>query len=131
MAHLDLTPPAAFLPSPGEPSIPFTSWTRMFKKFMPAVNVDALFDARKRALLIRCPGTEGQHLFYTLPVDGDTYSAAVGAFTAFFLPKVNVVFERYKFGQRAQRPGESTAQFVAAPREIAVNCEFSKTSLMK
>ena len=44
------------------------------------------------------------------------------------MPKVNVAFERYKFHQRAQRPGESTAQFVAALREIAVNCEFSDLS---
>ena len=128
MAHLALTPPAAFLPSPGEPSTPFTSWMCMFENFMLAVNDDALSDARKRALLIHCRGTEGQRLFYTLPVDGDTYSAAVGALTAFFMPKVNVVFERYKFRQRTQRPGESTAQFVAALREIAVKCEFSDLS---
>ena len=30
--------------------------------------------------------------------------------------------------QRAQMPGDSTAQFVAALREIAVNCEFSDLS---
>ena len=103
----------------------------MFENFMLVVNDDALSDVRKCALLIRCLGTEGRRLFYTLPVDGDTYSAAVGALTVFFMPKVNVVFERLKFPQRAQRSGESTAQFVAALREIAVNCEFSKISLMK
>ena len=97
MAHLALTPPAAFLPMPGEPSIPFTSWMRMFETFMLAVNDDAFSDTRKRALLIHCLGTEGQYLFYTLPVDGDTYSAAVGALTVFFMPKVNVVFDQYKF----------------------------------
>ena len=92
---------------------------------MLAVNDNALSDARKRALLIHCLGTEGQRIFYTLPVDGDTYSAAVGAITTFFMPKMNIVFKRYKFRQRAQRPGELTAQFVATLREIAVNCEFS------
>ena len=105
MAHLALTPPAAFLPSPGEPSIPFTSWMHMFENFMLVVNDVTLSDARKRALLIHCRGTEGHRLFYTLLVDGDTYSAAVSAFTAFFMPKVNIVFERYKFCQRTQRLG--------------------------
>ena len=100
MAHLALTPPAAFLPSPGEPSIPFTSWMRIFENFMLAVNDNALSDVRKCASLIHCLGTEGQHLFYTLPVDGDTYSATVGALTAcFFMPKVNIAYERYKFRQ--------------------------------
>ena len=93
MGHLVLTPPAAFLPSLGEPSIPFTSSMCIFENFMLALNDDALSDARKRPLLIHCRGTEGQRLCYTLPVDGDTYSAAVGAFTVFFMPKVNVVFE--------------------------------------
>ena len=65
---------------------------------MLAVNDNAIFDARRHALQVHCFGTEGQRLFYTLPVDGDTYSA-VGALTAFFMPKVNVVFERYKFHQ--------------------------------
>ena len=100
----------------------------MFEKVMLAANDDALSDARKCALLIHSRGTEGRRLFYTLPVDGDTYSAVLGALTVFFMPKVNVVFERYKFRQRAQRPGESTAQFVAALREIAVYCEFSDLS---
>ena len=43
-----------------------------------------------------------------------TLAAAVGVLTTFFMPKVNVVFERYKFRPRAQRPGESAAQFVAS-----------------
>ena len=71
----------------------------MFETFMLAVSDDTLSDPRKRALLLHCLGTEVQRLFYALPVDGDTYSAAVGALTAFFMPKVNVVFKRYKFRQ--------------------------------
>ena len=99
MAHLALTPPAAFLPCLGEPSVTFTSWIRIFENFMLVVNDDALSDARKRALLIHCLRTEGQRLFYTLPVDEDRYSAAVAALTDFFMPKVNVVFKLYKFHQ--------------------------------
>ena len=92
---------------------------------MLVLNDNALSDVRKRLLLVHCLGTEGRHLFYTFPVYGDTYSAAVGALTAFFMPKLNIVFERYKFRQRSQRRGESTAQFVAALCEIVVDCEFS------
>ena len=69
MDHVALAPPAAFLPSPGEPAIPFTSWRRMFENFMLAVNDVTLSDVRKLALLIHCLGTEGQRLFYTSPVD--------------------------------------------------------------
>ena len=63
--HLALTPPAAFLPSLGESSIPFTSWMRVFENFMLVVNVDALSDARKRSLLIHCLELKGS--VYSIP----------------------------------------------------------------
>lgn len=42
----------------------------------------------------------------------------------FFVPKVNVVAERNKFCQYAQQPGKSTVQYVAALRDLLVNCDF-------
>uniref|UniRef100_A0A8C1RTY5 Uncharacterized protein n=1 Tax=Cyprinus carpio TaxID=7962 RepID=A0A8C1RTY5_CYPCA len=84
-------------------------------------------NARKRALLIHCLGAEGQRLFYTLTVSDqgdDTYASALSAIREFFVPKVNVVAERYRFRQRSQRAGETTDQYVAALRELAATCEF-------
>ena len=65
MAHLTLTPPAAFLPSPGEPSIPFTSWMRMFENFMLAVNDDVLSDAGSTHCLYTAKGLKGS--VYSIP----------------------------------------------------------------
>uniref|UniRef100_A0A3Q0QR71 Retrotransposon gag domain-containing protein n=1 Tax=Amphilophus citrinellus TaxID=61819 RepID=A0A3Q0QR71_AMPCI len=100
---------------------PVENLTEMFDNYMLviAASGDGWPDARKRAL-----GTEGQRLFYTLPNTGDTFAAAVTALKEHFVPKVNVVAERHKFRQRAQRPDETVNQFLASLRELAAACEF-------
>ncbi|KAK0142948.1 Paired box protein Pax-3 [Merluccius polli] len=81
-------------------------------------------EKRKRALLLHCLGTEGQRIFLTLPVTGVTYKSACEALQAFFVPRMNVVAERSRFRRRVQRQGESTVQYVAALRDLLVNCDF-------
>ncbi len=51
--------------------------------------------------------------FYTLTAADDVYETALTALRAFFVQKVNVVAERNKFRQRAQRFGEPIVQYVA------------------
>jgi len=76
-------------------------------------------EEHKCALLIHCLGAEGQILFYALTVADDKYATALEALTNFFTPKVNVVVERYRFRQRSQRPGETTAL-----KELFTTCQF-------
>ena len=85
---------------------------------------DSWPDARKRAGLLHALGTEGQRLFYALPDTGVTYAAAVEGLKKHFVPKVNVIAERHKFRQRAQRPDETVNEFLAALRQLAAACEF-------
>ncbi len=54
----------------------------------------------------------------------DGYETALTALRAFFVQKVNVVAERNKFRQRAQRFSEPIVQYVAALRELLVTCDF-------
>ncbi|XP_024124582.1 uncharacterized protein LOC112144321 [Oryzias melastigma] len=123
MALLGISPPPAFLQNPGAPTIPLESWIRMFENYVLAL-ADDMEDKRKRALLIHTVGTEAQRIFYTLPDTGDSYAAALQALKTFFIPKLNTVAERNKFRQRAQRVGESTAQYAAALRELVTTCDF-------
>lgn len=114
------------MPCPGEPAIPFTTWQKMFDNYMLviAASGDGWPDARKRAVLLHALGTEGQRLFYTLPNAGDTYDTAIAALKEHFVPKVNVIAERHKFRQRAQRTDETVNQFLASLRELAATCDF-------
>ncbi|XP_026202834.1 uncharacterized protein LOC113153427 [Anabas testudineus] len=118
--------PAPFMPCPGEPAIAFTTWLKMFENYMLVIDAtgDSWPDARKRAVLLHALGTEGQRLFYALPNTGDTYASAVEGLKQHFVPKVNVIAERHKFRQRAQRPDETVQDYLAVLRQLAATCEF-------
>ena len=54
---LNLNPLTPFLQNLGEPSMPFTAWTRVYENYVLAIQENALTDARKCTLLIHCFGT--------------------------------------------------------------------------
>ena len=58
------------------------------------------------------------------PAGASEYDKALLVLEKHFGPKINVVAERYKFRQRAQRPGETAQDYVAVLRELAVTCNF-------
>ena len=84
---LNLNSPTPFLQNPGEPSMPFTAWNRIFENYVLAIQDNALADARKRTLLMHCFDTQGQRLFYTLTVADNAYETALTALRNFFCPK--------------------------------------------
>ncbi|KAF7643879.1 hypothetical protein LDENG_00231610 [Lucifuga dentata] len=100
----------------------------MFQNYLLLINAsgDEWPDARKRALLLHCLGTEGQRIFLSLPNTGDTYDGAVAALKAHFIAKVNVVVEQHMFRKRVQGPNESILQYIAALRDLASTCDFGE-----
>lgn len=66
--------PAPFLPCPGEPTLPFMIWRRIFESYLAVISAsaDGWTDARHHAILLHCLGMEEQRLFYTLPNTGTT-----------------------------------------------------------
>lgn len=127
MASVSAPFPSPFLPCPGEPAIPLVTWLKMFQNYMLVINAtgDSWPEARKRALLLHCLGTEGQRLFYTLPNTGDNLADAIKALEEHFTPKRNVVVERHAFRKRVQRTDETVVQYIAALRDLATTCEFA------
>lgn len=118
--------PTPYLPCPGEPAIPFTTWEKIFRNYLLVINAsgDEWPEARTRALLLHCLGTEGQQIFYTLPDTGDTLDSAIAALQTHFNPKINVVAERHAFRKRTQATSESVLHYVAALRDLVSKCEF-------
>ena len=84
---------------------------------------------RKKALLLHCVGAEAQRIFNSLPAmvkaDGeDDYTATLRRLREFYSPQVNVIVERFTFRRREQHHDESTADYVAELRRLALNCDF-------
>ena len=122
---INVRSPPAFLPTPSIPSISWTTWYRMFLKYITASGFTSLPRDRKKAILLNLLGTEGQRLFYTFPnADTLTYDESVKGLKAHFQATVNVVAERYRFRSRAQLNGEPIDTWVAQLRELSSNCEF-------
>ncbi|PAA74746.1 hypothetical protein BOX15_Mlig024279g1 [Macrostomum lignano] len=117
--------PSPFLPSPGQPPLRWENWKAMFDNYMLASGMDKLSDKRKQALLVHCLGTEGQRIYLALqqPLP-DTLEATEELLEKHFATRINVVAERYRFRQRAQRPGESVADYVAALQALSTRCDF-------
>ena len=73
-------------------------------------------------------GLEGQTVYYSLRDDtqiaNDTYEQVLQCLENHFADKVNVVSERYSFGCRIQKSGESIDEFVVALRRLAQKCDF-------
>ncbi len=61
MALLALSPPPAFLNKPGEPTIPFNAWIRMFDNYVTALSEEDIAEKKKACFaysLLGYGGTE-------------------------------------------------------------------------
>ena len=81
---------------------------------------------RRRAMLLHRAGTDVQDIFATLENTGGEadYALAVTALNNYFVPRANAAYARHQFRQIAQRPGETTLQFVTRLRQVAKDCEY-------
>ena len=83
-------------------------------------------DLQKVALLLHTGGTDFQELYYTLISEGEEKSLeeSFEVLDDYFVPKVNVPFERHLFRQMSQVAGETVDQFVCRLRQKAITCDF-------
>ncbi|CAM5099970.1 unnamed protein product [Natator depressus] len=56
--------------------------------------------------------------------EDDKYETALTELKNFFVPKVNVVANHYRFRQREQKTGETIMQYIASLRSLIVTCDF-------
>ncbi len=100
----------------------------MFENYLVAIDAteDRWPEERKRAVLLQCLGAEGLKVFYTLPNTGQTVTDAFKALEEHFQLATNVVVERHKFRQRAQRLNESVKDYVVALCELSIHCNFGE-----
>ena len=81
-------------------------------------------DAQKRSLLLYYAGPDVSDIFDTLPSQGTTFDEAVTCLTTYFAPKKNTEFERFKFREEKQLPGETVDSYHMRLQQLAKSCEF-------
>ncbi|GFS22577.1 retrovirus-related Pol polyprotein from transposon 412 [Elysia marginata] len=99
-------------------------WIQQLENLLTGMNIEA--DERKKALLIHYGGEEIFDLVDTFPdVQKSNFDALKTALTNHFTPKVNLVYESFKFRKMHQIQVESVDQFHVRLRRQAALCEFA------
>ena len=100
-------------------------WKRSFNLYLLARGVAN--DQQKVALLLHTAGPELQELYFTLVGEEEkkSFEDCVKFLDEYFIPKVNLPFERHQFRQMTQSVGERVDQFVSRLRNKASTCEFA------
>ena len=104
-------------------------WTEYVERLDSYFIANDLTDpAKKRAILVNAVGPKTYRLIKTLclPDKPQDYSfgGIVERVKTHFHPKPSPIIKRYEFNERKQKPGESIAEFLAAIRKIADDCEY-------
>ena len=107
-------------------SVRWKRWKRSFDLYVLAKGI--VEDRQTVALLLHTAGQEVQDLYFTLAGPEEElrdYKDVVELLDSYFVPKVNVPFERHVFRQMEQQSHEKVDQFVCRLRQKAITCEFA------
>ena len=125
-AKLDLPGISRFDPDVEHSSIGprWQAWREELDYYIAAANITN--DKQKRNLLLHLEGPKVQKIFKTLPEPEEerTFKSASDALDGYFLPKKNVIYERFIFGEAVQEPHESIDQFATRLRNLSDHCQF-------
>ena len=119
-------PPPPFLMLPGDPTIPYDTWIKMYTNFELLGGFDKLDPAIRRAHFIASLGSEGQRIFFSLEVRDDSLDAAKDAVRAHFVAVTCEETLRYQFKTRGQSQDENIDTYVAELRRLIVGCNYDR-----
>ncbi|XP_035234863.1 uncharacterized protein LOC118206358 [Anguilla anguilla] len=106
----------------------FTTYEERFAHFIEASGIE---EGKQRAVFLSVVGAKTVSLLTYLVAPKKPSETPLAdilkALRDFYVPKKNVVSERYSFRARKQQSGESVAEYVAALTGLAASCEFGLT----
>ena len=120
------------MPAEGELATTWRKWKKKFEIYLKATRQagDNTTDDVKTSLLLHAIGSEGQEVYdsfvFEKDEDKEKYDVVLKKFEDYYIPKVSITCERYKFFTRTQQDleGESIDHYVAALRTLAHTCDF-------
>ncbi|XP_071646588.1 uncharacterized protein [Temnothorax longispinosus] len=97
-------------------------WVKRFERYISVTGLSEKPDKDKINLLCYTMGEKSEEiLIQVMPVitASTTFAEVKQKLDSYFLPKKNVIFERFKFNSRVQEPGESVDSFVTTLYSLA------------
>lgn len=102
-------------------------WLSAFNDYLVVsgqVNGD---DVLKLALMRNMMGADAARIVELLPISADkSFDKVIAAITAHYDPKINEVFERFKFRERKQEQNEPFDKFLQDSRSLIKSCNYGE-----
>lgn len=118
---IQVSPPEKFsFQSP----INWPQWKKRFERYIAVAGLSKKSDEEKIDILLYIMGEESEQVVIQFPQAPKTFNEMLEAFENYFIPRRNVIFERFKFNSRQQLPGESVDSFITSLHSLAEHCEY-------
>lgn len=104
--------------------VAWPQWRKRFERFMSVSGQNCKSDEEKINILVYIMGEESEEILLQFSTAPTTYIQALEMFEIHFIPRRNIIFERYKFNSREQRPGEPVESFITNLHSLAEHCNY-------
>jgi hypothetical protein len=107
----------------------WTAYTERLEQYFAANDVKDT--TKQRAILLSACGARTYQVIRNLTAPGKPTEHSFGDLVKLvknhFSPSLSVIVQRFTFNTRAQREGETIAEFVAELRRLSEHCKFGDT----
>lgn len=105
----------------------WAKWSKRFDRYRIASGLETQADENQINALIYCMGEKAEDILVSLhlsPEEASEYETVKRKLDAHFVVRRNIIFERAKFNQRQQEPGDSADSFHTALHCLAEHCGY-------
>ena len=104
-------------------------WIKRFERYRVASGLSERSEPVQISTLIYAMGEQAEDIFTSFGLseeEAKQYSTVQKRFQDHLVQRRNPVYERARFNQRTQQPGETVDAFVTALHSLAENCDYSE-----
>ncbi|XP_050516499.1 uncharacterized protein LOC126891367 [Diabrotica virgifera virgifera] len=120
-APLNVNPPDKF--NFLAPAI-WPAWRKRLERYMSVSGQLQKTEGQKIDILLYLMGEESEDILMPFQKIPDTYEEVLNAFDKYFIPRRNIIYERFKFNSTVQKPGESIDLFITSLHTLAEYCNY-------
>jgi hypothetical protein len=103
---------------------PWIVWKKRFQHYLSVTGLTGKSQQEQIDILMYLMGEKSEEIMLQFPQQPDTLEKALKDFDTYFVPRRNIIFERFKFNSRVQQVGEPVDLFITDLHSLAEYCEF-------
>ncbi|KAE9544230.1 hypothetical protein AGLY_001409 [Aphis glycines] len=126
----------AFKPPPeinfsGNLSEVWKRWKQRYDLYVLATSTNTLPNEQQIAILLNIMGDQGIELYNTFNLSATVnVNEVIEQFEKYCNPHKNIVYERFKFFNAKQKPGQTIEEYIIELQTLSTSCEFMEKNNM-